>query len=372
MSESPRTQPPGTLRLTKYQGAGNDFLVVVDLAGDHSLDPDEVRWLCDRHHGIGADGMMRVSPGGAAAPARASAGLPASERSLAGAGSSAALRGAALCMELRNADGSLAEMSGNGIRCLVQAAVDAGIVEPGSIAVSTAAGLRLVDYRVTGAASGFASVDMGEVSLGATWDASDDRWPRVGEGILPDAVAFLMARSASVGNPHLVVVLASRPDAGVLHAHGPAIERCLPGGTNVELVWPAASASSPLEYGDLELVVWERGAGATLACGTGTCAAAAVVHDAGMCASDVRVRNPGGVLEVHLERAEAGGQGSGREVSPAYRARLGGPSVRVGEILAELPPADAPREQSLQGELHTRRTGDARRTGDTRRTGDGR
>ncbi len=366
MSESPPTQPSGTLRLTKYQGAGNDFLVIVDMTGDHALDPDEVRWLCDRHHGIGADGVMRVSPGGAAVGARASAGSPATALSRASARSRAAVGGAALCMELRNADGSVAEMSGNGIRCLVQAAVDVGIVEPGSIGVSTAAGLRLVDYRVTGRASGFASVDMGEVSLGGTWDASDDRWPRVGEAILPDAVPFLMARLASVGNPHLVVVLASRPDADVLYAHGPAIEKCLPGGTNLELVWPAVSAGSPLECGDLELVVWERGAGATLACGTGTCAAVAVVHDAGMCASDVRVRNPGGVLEVHLEPGEVGGQGSGPEVSPAYRARLGGPSVRVGEILAELPPADALRDQSLQGELHT---GDTRRTGDMRRTG---
>src|SRR5277367_4842126 len=105
--------------LTKHHGAGNDFLVILDPDDRRPLSAAGVRVLCDRHRGIGADGVLRVMNGRA---------------------------GAVLSMELRNADGGVAEMSGNGIRCLVQAAVDAGLVKPPTFTVSTLAGLRTVDY----------------------------------------------------------------------------------------------------------------------------------------------------------------------------------------------------------------------------------
>ncbi len=135
------------IRLEKYHGLGNDFLVFLDLGNRCPLDPGAVRALCDRHRGIGADGVIRVTPGPT--------------------------------MELFNADGSRAEMSGNGIRCLAMAMVDAGLAEP-KMTVHTDAG----DKTVTVDDDGWVSVDMGMAQI----DPKD-----VG-------IAFV-----NMGNPHTVV-----------------------------------------------------------------------------------------------------------------------------------------------------------------------
>ena len=161
----------GQLRLTKHHGAGNDFLVILDADDRRPLTSTEVRVLCDRRRGVGADGVLRVMRGRA---------------------------GSALTMDLHNADGSPAEMSGNGIRCLVQAAVDAGWVAPGPVPVATAAGLRTVHYRAGDRPGlGFASVDMGQVTLGPELDA----------GALPEEIAASVrfARTVDMGNPHIVL-----------------------------------------------------------------------------------------------------------------------------------------------------------------------
>src|SRR5437016_8463666 len=103
------------LRLTKHHGQGNDFLVLLDPDGRQPLDATTARFLCDRRRGVGADGVIRAT--------------------LVGPGDD----GAALDMELRNADGGIAEMSGNGVRCLAQAAVDAGLASPPTFVVRTLA-----------------------------------------------------------------------------------------------------------------------------------------------------------------------------------------------------------------------------------------
>ena len=130
------TTRAGTLRLSKHHGAGNDFLVLVDREEASPIDAAFARALCDRRYGIGADGVIRVLEG---------------------------RNGADLVMELRNSDGGEAEMSGNGVRCLAQAAVDAGLVEGPVFTVLTAAGVRGVEYH-DGTAT--ASVEMGVVTLG--------------------------------------------------------------------------------------------------------------------------------------------------------------------------------------------------------------
>jgi len=166
----------GEFRLTKHHGAGNDFLVILDPDNRRPLSAAGVRVLCDRHRGIGADGVLRVMNGRA---------------------------GAVLSMELRNADGRVAEMSGNGIRCFVQAAVGAGLVGAGPVMVSTGAGLRSVDYR-PGDEPGlaYAGVDMGRAVLGAE--------------LAPDGVpGARRARLVDMGNPH-VVVLGEPVDDGVM------------------------------------------------------------------------------------------------------------------------------------------------------------
>ena len=239
------------LVLSKHEGAGNDFLVLVDPA---PVTVALVRALCDRRRGVGADGLIVVAPG----------------------------TGADLSMVLFNADGSPAEMSGNGIRCLVQAAVAAGLAAPGRVTVSTAAGLRSVDYEDRASdGRGWASVDMGTVTLGP-----EEEPPLTGT----------RARRASAGNPHLVVV--GDPgldldalDLTALAAHvAPGFED----GVNVEVVRPGIGP------GTLELRVFERGAGETLACGTGSCAAAAVARAYGLVGDEVAVQNPGGTLHVRL------------------------------------------------------------------------
>ena len=146
------------MRLTKHHGLGNDFLVLLDRSGDQPVDGELARAVCDRYRGIGADGLIRAFP---PAPSEAADAEPPDA-----------------VMELLNADGSRAEMSGNGIRCLVQALVLDGWVEPKvdgptQVAVRTDAGLRtVVVHREIDATTHLLSVDMGPVRF----DPSGSHW----------------------------------------------------------------------------------------------------------------------------------------------------------------------------------------------------
>jgi diaminopimelate epimerase len=269
---TPSTPPHAPLRLTKHQGAGNDFLVLVDLDDRSGLDPELVRALCDRRFGVGADGVIRILAG---------------------------TNGADLTMDLTNADGSTAAMSGNGMRCLAQAAVRAGLVEPPSFTVATLAGVRSVEYPLsagspadgddgptgpTPSGSGWASVDMGPARLGPE---------------LPPAFAEHRARLVDMGNPHLVL-LGDDP-AGIDVAElGGKLQSDFPDGVNVEFVALGPGPDA------VTMRVWERGVGETLACGTGSAASAATVHDWGLVGPAVEVHNPGGTLRVILGDAGAG------------------------------------------------------------------
>jgi diaminopimelate epimerase len=261
---------------TKHEGAGNDFIVVLDPDDVLRLSVGQVRLLCDRHRGVGADGIIRVGPGRG---------------------------GSDVSMELRNADGGAAEMSGNGIRCLAQAAVDGGLVSPPRFTVATPAGIRTIDF-VPGESPGWAraSVDMGPVTLGP--DQPQDFEDR-------------RARTVDVGNPHLVLL---GPEVGSVDITvlGPQLQSAFAEGINVEWICLDKDRNGRL----LDLRVWERGAGETLACGTGSVAAAAAARAWGVVdpRGSVRVRNPGGTLEVFL------GTGPG---DPAF---LAGPVRKVADI----------------------------------------
>ena len=266
---------PAHLHLTKHHGAGNDFLVVLDPKGASPLAPDLVAVLCDRHHGLGADGVIRVT--------RAS-------------------DGAELLMELRNADGSKAETSGNGLRCLAQAAVDAGWARPPTFSVRTDAGLRSVDFETGPAGTAFAWVEMGRPEVGADAELGVETEPFTGD--------VKLARWVDVGNPHLVLVVADLASVDVAAA-GAALKARRPGGVNIEFV------TIDTDGEEIDLRVWERGVGETQACGSGSVAAAAVTRAAGLSGDRVRVDNPGGTLEVRF---------TGDEV------RLGGPVHKVADI----------------------------------------
>jgi diaminopimelate epimerase len=242
---------PPLAQFDKYEGLGNDFIVVdVPAAGVPSL--DLTRALCDRRLGIGADGILAI--------------LPATEP-----GSDARMR-------VVNADGTIPEMCGNGLRCAVLHLARRRGLDRGELAIETDAGLRRCAFERHGD-EGEVLCDMGIV--------------RVEDEVVVDVGGerFALTR-VDAGNPHAVALGAiSREDFARV---GPQLSSspAFPNGANVEFVHPRA--------GVLEVLVWERGAGPTLACGTGACAVAAFAYARGLVsgAGPVRVRLPGGELEI--------------------------------------------------------------------------
>ena len=240
------------LELTKHHGLGNDFLVLLDLDDRHRLDAATARALCDRHRGIGADGVMRVTEG---------------------------TDGADVTMQLRNADGSEAELSGNGLRCLAQAVLDAGVVTGPNLSVATAAGVRRLTVRRSDHDDVVeVSVDMGPAKVGPDQ---------------PQATADRGMRTVDMGNPHLVLWGPAFTTEDVLGL-GPQIQSQHAGGINVEFVTVGPAPD------ELTVRIWERGVGETHACGTGACAAAAAAHEWGLVGTRVAVHQPGGTALVEL------------------------------------------------------------------------
>jgi diaminopimelate epimerase len=234
--------------LQKWHGAGNDFLVDVQRPGESpTWSPDFARALCHRATGVGADGLI------------------------------VAVLGQPVTMTLFNADGSLAEMSGNGVRCLAAAVLRATSSDDRELAVATAAGLKVVHLAMDSETSGSGSVEMGEVTLG---DDIDGAW-----GV------------ANVGNPH-VAVLDNEQWNDVSREEIAAKLAAQVGGANVEFV-------TLLGPDHLSIRVIERGVGWTLACGTGSCAVAALARRAGLSGDSVTVENPGGTLHVELVGSNA-------------------------------------------------------------------
>jgi len=237
------------LRFRKMHGLGNDF-VVVD--GPALLGPDRAARLCDRRRGIGADGLLSL--------------LPARE-------------GGAAYMHVYNSDGSVAAMCGNGIRCVARHLAETRGLD-GEIEIETDSGPRRCTVHRGTAGVDWVTVDMGRARI---------------EGRQEFEVGAELIRSlrVSMGNPHVVIL--DGPEPARASTLGPAIEAQVPGGVNVGFGRAAGSS--------IDLVVWERGAGLTEACGTGACAAAvAALHEGRLMGSGpVTVRLPGGSLEVSVD-----------------------------------------------------------------------
>jgi diaminopimelate epimerase len=244
------------MQLTKHHGLGNDFLVVADPTAP--VDATLARALCDRHRGVGADGLLHLTAG----------------------------TGTDLRMVLLNADGGRAEMSGNGIGCLVQAAVRAGMADGPVVTVATDAGTRTVEIH-PGASPNTHVVTVG---MGAA-DIADTDEPEWATGDI------LRARRVGVGNPHLVLHAA---DADLLNDRtwvefvGRRAHDATAGGINVEVI--AAGDAD----GELRMDVYERGVGLTFACGTGACASAAAARHWGLAGDHVVVRMAGGPTSIDL------------------------------------------------------------------------
>jgi diaminopimelate epimerase len=276
-----------THRLTKHHGLGNDFLVLLGTGADlGDVGPDEARRWCERHRGVGADGLLLGVTDGPAD----------------------------LAMTLYNADGSRAEMSGNGIRCLAQAEAIRRGVDRIELRITTDGGERTVAIEPgPDTTTIVASVDMGPALPGP--DPGRPPAPADGSGFTPEQLAAkpLRTRSLDLGNPHLVL-LVEDPSAVVVTAAGPMWEAGYDAGINVHAV-----ALTPGEADALTMAIWERGAGATEACGTGATAAARAAHDWGLVGPTVTVHMPGGDVEVLV----------------GERMTLRGPATRIATVEVE-------------------------------------
>jgi diaminopimelate epimerase len=245
----------GALAFEKYEGLGNDF-VVVDVPSRPDAAAEWAVRLCDRRRGIGADGVLFVSPSASARDGR---------------------------MVVMNADGSVPEMCGNGLRCVALHVARRRGLRGGELIFETDAGLRRCEIE-DGAGEGIVTIDMGEIALLGRRELDLD-----GES--------LVVELADAGNPHAIRL--GPFTRGDVERLGPKIAThvAFPSGTNAEFAVAGR--------GGIDLVVWERGVGVTEACGTGACATAAVACHLGLAAygEPVDVRLPGGALSITIDRA---------------------------------------------------------------------
>ena len=280
------------MRFVKMHGAGNDFVVVDARDGERDWAALAVA-VADRHFGVGADGLLLVLP---------------SER-------------AELRMRMFNPDGSEAEMCGNGIRCLVKYAVERGIAAPrdGNVRVETMAGVLAVTPLFEDGSVVRARVAMGTpalrpedvpvdlavrlVPIGASLSTGSRATDGGIEHFAPDDMVFdwqvavpgrsVEVTGVSMGNPHAVAFLREPVADFPLAEVGPEVERhpLFPQRVNFEVV-------NVHDRGHLTVRVWERGAGLTMACGTGACAAAVAARLHDLTDEQVEISLPGGVLTV--------------------------------------------------------------------------
>jgi len=271
------------MHIAKYQGLGNDF-VVVDLRGGEPAgapsiqDPAVVRAVCDRHVGVGADGVLAVLP-------------PRSG-------------GADATMRVLNSDGSEAEMCGNGIRCVVKHLWERdAALRRDRLTLDTGAGPLACDVHARGGAVEQVSVDMGRPALTRAEIPMSAAAGPPGERCVAAPLSIggreLAITAVSMGNPHAVCFVPERGAdlMALARSAGPTVEvhEWFPRKTNVEL----AHVHAPDR---IELVVWERGCGITLACGTGACATvvAACLRGLSEPGTDVAVQLPGGTLSIKV------------------------------------------------------------------------
>jgi diaminopimelate epimerase len=238
------------MRFSKWQALGNTYLLVERSELAEPLTPDQARWLCDAHHGVGADGVLEIAD----------------------------VRGPEADVTVWNPDGSRAELSGNGARiAALWLARRSGVAFPRLRLGDRSVAARVRDNEV--------EVDLGPIDVGfpESIDVDGER---------------LEVTPVSVGNPHAVV--RREPTREELLRLGPLVERHerFPQRTNVQLVRPDGPT-------DLTVLVWERGAGETLSSGSSAAAAAAAAVTHGWCESPVRVHLPGGTLSVDIREGRA-------------------------------------------------------------------
>lgn len=265
----------------KLHGLGNDFVVIDDLADEIVLTPEQVVAVCDRHFGVGADGVILVKP--------------------------SARPECAAYMDYYNSDGTKAQMCGNGVRCFAKFLVDNRIVDPeaGSLVADTLAGPKPISFTLDDDGKlAQATVDMGApilepVQVPTELPGTETAFGTVAlEEIVPVDGQEIAFTCVSMGNPHAITFLDS-DDLGIVQTVGPYVETCdaFPEDTNVEFAF--------VDGDDITMRVWERGCGETMACGTGACATAVAAHITGRTGRNVNLKLLGGTL--HIEWRESDG-----------------------------------------------------------------
>jgi diaminopimelate epimerase len=267
------------MEFTKLQATGNDF-VFVDartMKGDWAL---LAKNICDRHFGIGADGLILVLS---------------SDK-------------ADFQMRIFNPDGSEAQICGNGLRCFAKYVVDNRLTLNSDITISTLAGIKKIQSSVVGGKVKEARVNMGQPNF-ATKDipvklikSQDNFGSSFTEPVLDHSIMIehqkLSLSFVSMGNPHSITFITAPVSSFPLLEIGPLIEHdsIFPERTNFEV-------AKIINHHKIEVRVWERGAGETLACGSGACAVAVIAHLKGFTGEDVDIMLPGGKLSISWDGA---------------------------------------------------------------------
>lgn len=256
------------MEFTKMQGAGNDY-VYVDCFKEKVVNPSELsRRISDRHFGVGSDGLILIKP---------------SDR-------------ADFYMEMYNADGSEGKMCGNGIRCVGKYVYDNGLTDKTEISVDTLSGVKYLKLNVVDG-----KVDTVRVDMGAPILTPREIPVNIAEDIVKDYPVTIGEKTyritcVSMGNPHCVTYM-DDVDNLKIEDIGPLFEKneMFPEQVNTEFV-------RVIDRDNLQMRVWERGSGETLACGTGTCAAAVASILNGYCNDTVKVKLSGGKLKITWDR----------------------------------------------------------------------
>ena len=258
------------MRFTKMHGCGNDY-VYVNCFEESVSNPEEVaRFVSERHFGIGSDGLILICP---------------SEK-------------ADFRMAMYNADGSEGKMCGNGIRCVAKYVYDYGLTDKTELAVETKSGIKYLDLTVEDGKVALVKVDMGKPVLSPKEiPVNLEMESVVDEPVTVDGQEFRIT-CVSMGNPHAVTFVedtASLP----LEQLGPKFEKhsLFPEQVNTEFV-------QIRNRQEINMRVWERGSGETLACGTGACASVVACVLNGLTDNEVTVHLTGGTLQIHFDRQE--------------------------------------------------------------------
>ncbi|MFW6113871.1 MAG: diaminopimelate epimerase [Actinomycetota bacterium] len=250
----------------KYHSLGNDYILLEAMQDPLKLSPEDIRMLCHRHLGIGADGIIVIEPS----------------------------RRAVCSMVDYNPDGSEADVSGNGLRCLAKHLYETGLYSEPEMEVDTPSGTKRLSLHISAGTVRSVGVNVGEADFrrSAIPMSGED-----GEAVDVDLEVEgqrLKATCLSVGNPHCVLFVDHLSDE-LIAGLGPAIEshHLFPLRINVEF-------TEVLSISEISLRSWERGAGETMSSATGACAAVAAALRTGRCKRKVHVKLPGGLMEVEV------------------------------------------------------------------------